>query len=405
VGDPTSYTDLSRRRGFRLLIGGRVVSQLGNQLQSLALPLLVIGLTGSSTQAGIVLGLQTAAGLLIGLAAGALADRMDRKRTMIWCELARASLAASVAVAVQTGTLTLAQLYGVAVLSGALGTIFNAANSSAIPSLVSAARLPAALATSSIASNATRIIGAPVAGIAYALGGSIPFLGNAVSFLVSAAALRTIRVRFEQQRTAVRISAVGLIGDITDGLRWISDHAVIRTLALLDAGDSLRFGAGYLLIIVLAQRLHASAFEIGLVFAAAGIGGLLGAGAAPRLARRFRLGHLSILMLWIETAAFPFYALAPAWGLLGLVAFAESVAAPIYGVTLDSYRLGVTPDAMRGRVTAAVDTLTVGAATVGTIASGALIALLGPQAVTYALTGLLAALALTATLSTRLRAA
>ncbi|MBT2226445.1 hypothetical protein [Nonomuraea sp. NEAU-A123] len=72
---------------------------------------------------------------------------------------------------------------------------------------------------------------------------------------------------------------------------------MIRTLALLDAGDSLRYGAGYLLIIMLAQHLHANAAQVGIVFAGAAIGALLGSLMAPAPIRRFPLGTLSITML------------------------------------------------------------------------------------------------------------
>src|SRR5919199_3448671 len=103
-----------RNRDFRLLISGQLVSQLGNQLQFLALPLVVLSITGSATQAGLILGLSTATYLLVGLVAGALVDRWNRKRTMIWCELARAAITATIPVAFLWNAVTLAQLYVVA---------------------------------------------------------------------------------------------------------------------------------------------------------------------------------------------------------------------------------------------------------------------------------------------------
>jgi MFS family permease len=180
---------------------------------------------------------------------------------------------------------------------------------------------------------------------------------------------------------------------------------VIRTLAVLDAADSLRFGAGYLLIIVLAQHLHANPTQVGLVFTGAGAGALLGSLLAPGLTRRFSLGALSVTMLWIEALSFPFYALAPTWWLLLVVAFAESLVAPVYNIALDSYRLAVIPDALRGRITSAIDTLTTGAAAIGTTAGGALIALLGASALTWILAGWLTLIAVVATLSRSVRAA
>ncbi|MEH1164364.1 MFS transporter [Micromonospora sp. CPCC 205539] len=401
----TPPRNLRRHHDFRLLLGGRLVSQLGDQLQSLALPLLVVALTGSSTQAGIVLGLQTVVYLVFGLLAGALVDRWDRRTTMIWSEIGRAALTATVPVAAAAGVLGMPQLYAVAVLNGVLSTLFGAANSSALPNIVTRDDLPRALGAIGAMSNALRIVGASVAGVAYALGRMVPFAFNAASFLVSAVALRAIRADFQQERTSATASPRKLLADIGHGLSWLWRHPVIRTMALLDAGDSLRYGAGYLLIIMLAQQMHANPTQVGIVFTGAGVGALLGSLLAPALTRRFALGKLSITMLWVEALTFPFYALAPTWWLLLVVAFAESVVSPIYNVALDSYRIGVTPDALRGRVTSAIDTLTNGAAAIGTIASGALITLVGAEALTIGLAGWLALLALAATSSKTVRAA
>ncbi|GAA2483761.1 MFS transporter [Winogradskya humida] len=417
--DNSISAPLWRRRNFQLLIGGRLVSQLGDQLQFLALPLLVVALTGSATQAGVLLGLQTALYLGFGLVAGALADRWDRRTTMIWCEAGRAALTASIPVAAACGVLAMPQLYAVAVLTGALSTLFAAANSAALPAIVTKDELPRALGTIGVLSNTLRIAGASVAGVAYAVGRTFPFAVNAASFLVSAVALRSIRAGFHQERAGSQQERAGsqrerartsaspraLVAEIGQGLGWLWRTPMIRTLALIDAADSLRYGAGYLLIIVLAQRLDANPAQVGLVFTGAAAGALLGSVLAPVLTRRYPLGRLSIAMLWAEALAFPFYAVAPVWGLLLVVAFAESVVSPIYNVALDSYRLAVTPDALRGRVTSAIDTLTTGGAAIGTMAAGALIALIGAPVLTYVLAGWLTLLALTASLSRTVRTA
>ncbi|MGC4788070.1 MFS transporter [Micromonospora sp. DT178] len=400
----TPRRHLWRQRDFRLLVGGRLVSHLGDQLQFLALPLLVVALTGSSTQAGILLGLQTAVYIVFGLVAGALVDRWDRRSTMIWCEIGRGTLTATVPLAAALGALGMPQLYAVALLNGVLSTLFAAANSSALPNIVARSDLPGALATIGAMSNALRIVGASVAGIAYAVGRVVPFAINAASFLASAVSLLTIRADFQQQ-SATSASPRVLLADIGHGLAWLWRNPVIRTLALLDAADSLRYGAGYLLIIMLAQRLDASPTQVGIVFAGAAVGALFGNLLAPALSRRFPLGALSITMLWIEASAFPFYATAPTWWLLLVVAFAESVVSPVYNVALDSYRLAITPDALRGRVTSAIDTLTTGGAAVGAMAGGALIALLGAPTLTFVLAGWLTLLALAATLSRTVRTA
>jgi MFS family permease len=367
-------------RDFRLLISGQLVSQLGNQLQSLALPLVVLAITGSAIQAGLILGISTATYLLVGLVAGALVDRWNRKRTMIWCELGRAALTATVPVALLLDAVTMAQLYLVAVATGVLTVLFQTANSTALPNIVDEQDVPAALGATHAAGSALGIVGSAIAGAAYATGRAVPFAVNAVSFLASALTLHRIRAEFQEEAGPTRPSASELLRDIRQGLAWVWGQPVLRLLTVVEAADGLRYGAGYLIILELARRVGSDALHVGLVFAGAGLGGLAGGLVAGRIARRFRLGPVAITMLWVEALAFPLYAVAPSWEWLAGVAFLESVLTPIYSVAMSTYRIALTPDAIRGRVNGALGTLVTGAMSVGTVLGGLLLASIGAPA-------------------------
>jgi len=154
MNDVASARSIWRNPNFRLLVSGQLVSQLGNQLQSLALPLVVLAITRSATQAGLILGISTATYLLVGLVAGALVDRWDRRRTMIWCEIGRAGVTASIPIAFTQDAVTLPQLYLVAILTGVLGVLFQTANSTALPHVVTPGQLPHALGATQAASSA-----------------------------------------------------------------------------------------------------------------------------------------------------------------------------------------------------------------------------------------------------------
>jgi MFS family permease len=396
-------TALSRNADFRLLVGGQLVSQVGNQLQSLALPLVVLTLTGSAVQAGLILAISTATYLLFGLVAGALVDRWDRKRTMIWSEIGRAVLTASIPVAFIWDAVSLAQLYAVAVLTGVLGVLFQTAYSTAMPHVVAPDQLPSALGISQAASSAVGIAGSALAGAAYAAGRSVPFLVNVISFVVSAATLRAIRPQFQGPLSESVRGAGDVVREIREGLVWLWRQPVIRLLTLVEAADGLRYGAGYLLIIELAHVVGADALQIGLVFGGVGVGGLTGGLLAARATRRYPLGRIAILLLWAEAAAFPLYAAAPSWGWLALVALVESLLVPIYSVAMNNYRLTVTPDHMRGRTNSAVGTLVTGAMSIGTIAGGVLLEHIGATALALACAGWLLVLALATTASRTIR--
>ncbi|MCU1583678.1 MAG: transporter [Microbacteriaceae bacterium] len=398
-------TALSGNIDFHLLVGGQLVSQVGNQLQSLALPLVVLTLTGSAVQAGAILAISTATYLLFGLVAGALVDRWDRKRTMIWCEVGRAVLTASIPVAFLWNAVSIPQLYAVAIITGALGVLFQTANSTAMPHVVAPQQLPAALGISQAASSAVGIAGSGLAGAAYAVGRSIPFLVNVASFLVSAATLSAIRPQFQGARIDSARGPGDLLGEIREGLVWVWRQPVIRLLTIVEAADGLRYGAGYLLIIELARQVSADALQIGFVFGGAGLGGLVGGLLAARATKRYPLGRVAIVLLWAEAAAFPLYAFAPSWAWLALVALLESVLVPIYSVAMNNYRLTITPDRMRGRTNSAVSTLVTGAMSIGTIASGLLLEQIGATALALACAGWLLVLALATTASRTIRTA
>ncbi|MFF4277010.1 MFS transporter [Streptomyces sp. NPDC001536] len=369
---------LFRNRDFSLLLSGQLVSAIGDQAHFMALPLIVLTLTGSAAQAGFVLGLGTLSFLVFGLIAGALVDRWDRKATMIWCELGRAVLTAGVAAALWLNRLTMPQLYATAVLVGILTTVFQVANTAALPNVVGPRQLSAALGYSQAAASAVGIFGASLAGALYAVGRTVPFAVNAVSFAVSAASLRLMRARFQVDRQDVRTTS-RLTTEIREGLGWLWRQPVIRFLTLVSAADKVRYGAGYLLIITLAGQVGASPLWIGVIFSGAAVGAMAGALVSDRATRRFPLGRIAVVMLWLEALMFPLYALAPNPLLLAAVAAAESLVAPIYAVAMTTHQLAITPDELRGRATSAVSTLTTGALSIGTLAGGVLITTLGAK--------------------------
>lgn len=369
---------LFRNRDFSLLLSGQLISSIGDQAQSMALPLTVLALTGSAGRAGLVLGLGTMSYLVFGLVAGALVDRRDRKVTMIWCELGRTVLTAGVAVALWSDTLTMPQLYATAVLAGILTTLFQVAYTAALPNVVGPRQLSAALGRSQSATGAVGIFGAPLAGVLYALGRTVPYAVNAVSFAVSAASLRLMRARFQVDRQAARTKA-RVTTEIREGLGWLWRQPVIRFLTVVSAADKVRYGAGYLLIITLARQLGASPLWIGVVFGGAALGAMAGALVSGRATRRFPLGLIAVVMLWLEALMFPLYALAPDPLTLAAVAAAESLVAPVYTVAMSTHQLAITPDELRGRTTAAVSTLTTGALSLGMLTGGALITAVGAK--------------------------
>src|SRR5438552_11329302 len=115
---------LWQNRDYLLLWGGQAISTTGSNASELALPLLILSLTHSPVQAGLVGALRAVAILLTNLPAGVLVDRWNRKYTMMWCDTGRAVALASIPLALVLGHLTAVQLYLVAVVEGVLASFF-----------------------------------------------------------------------------------------------------------------------------------------------------------------------------------------------------------------------------------------------------------------------------------------
>src|ERR1700687_5625852 len=142
------------------------------------------------------------------------------------------------------------------------------------PRVVTKEQLPAASAQHEVSFGITALIGPSLGGALYSVARMLPFLGDAISYAASVGSLFLIRTKFQQERVATRQS---IWVDIREGLVWLWKQPLIRFMAILTGGYNLIFPGFTLITIVLAQHQHASSLTIGLIFAAGGIGAVVGA--------------------------------------------------------------------------------------------------------------------------------
>lgn len=375
---------LWRNRDFLLLWSGQAVSSLGDQVSGLALPLLVLALTGSSAQAGLVLAASLLPYLALSLPAGVLVDRWDRKRVMIRCDVARVVALSSVPLAYHIGRLTMAQLYAVALVEGAAAVFFSLAETAALPRVVSRARLTEAAALNATADGAATVVGPGLAGLIIGLargtvaGAALAYLVDSLSFLVSAVSLGAIRVPFQKERASW--TGRSLRAELAEGLRYLWEQPRLRTVALLTLAVNLLYGPVPLAAIVLArQALRLDARAIGLIFSIGGVGALVGSLLTPRLKRWAGFGPLltGVVALWALATLLLAVAVSPliliaGWTLMDLVT-------PAYNVTQLSYRLTLIPDALQGRVNSAFRLLAFCGIPLGRAVGGLLLGPIGPR--------------------------
>jgi len=374
---------LWRHTDFLLLWSGQAVSTLGSSVSRLALPLLVLALTQSPAQAGLVAALQAAPYLVFSLPAGALIDRWDRKRVMIRCDVARCLAYGSVPLAYATAHLSLAQLYAVALVGGTAYVFFNIAEVAALPRVVPAEHLSHATALNESATSASSLIGPGVAGLIISLGrttlsgAAVAYLVDSLSYLISTLSLGFIRTPFQAARAPT--AGRSLRTEIAEGLRFLWARHPLRALALLTMGMNLFFGPLPLAVIVLARtNLHADARTLGLIFSAASAGGLLGSLSASWVKARLRVGQAIIGAVAGIAVATPLVAVAPSVPVV-LAGFAlVGAMLPIYNVVSISYRLHLVPDPLQGRVNSVFRLLALGSVPLGTALGGLLLGPIGP---------------------------
>ncbi len=392
---------LVRNRDYMLLWGGEVLSELGSQTSAVAYPLLILALTGSPAKAGVVGMAKWLPPALFALPAGALADRLDRKRLMIACDAIRMLGAASIVAMLVLGRPPYGQIIAVAFLDGTLFITSYICERGALRQVVPAAQVQDAVAQNEARTFAAAIVGPPLGGVLFAVARSLPFVADTASFLCSMTAISLTRANF-QAPSAGRPPA--RLREMLDGFAWLWRHPFFRITAALFAMGNPVFTGLYLLAILLAKQHGASSAGVGIMFAIVGLGGLLGALLAAPLRRMMTARTVILTENWFLVAVV--LALLPAHSaiLIGLLVGAAEFATPVTNSLVSGSRVAATPDHLQGRVQAAGTALAMSLGWLGPLAIGLAFQQTGSEATILILAGWTLSLATIATLTPGLRA-
>jgi predicted MFS family arabinose efflux permease len=363
----------------------------------------VLAITHSPAQAGLVTALEAVPPLLLNLPAGALVDRLDRKRLMLVCDVIRGLNIAAVPLALALGRLTLVHLCVFALVEGACAVFYNLANIACLPRLVSKEQLPAAVAQREVTEGAVTLFGPSLGGILFAAGRALPFVADAISYVASVISLFFIRTPFQGERPTTPLNLAQIYGEIREGMVWLWRHRLMRFMAFVYGVFALTFSGSPLCVIVIAQQRYASSVTIGVIFALGGVGGILGALLGPYVQRRFRFGRILPVLTWIYALLEPLYFIMPLPLLMGVVECAVMVNDQVYDIVWPSYRIASIPDALQGRVTSAYRLLSSTLRPVGLALTGFLIQSTGAVHTMLIWSACMAAVALLVTLNPDVR--
>ncbi len=370
-----SRLGLLRDHDFRQLFVADTISQIGTQVTTIALPLVaILTLHATPFEVGLLVTCEFIAFLLVGLPAGAWVDRMRRRNVLIAGDLGRAVALCSVPLAWWAGVLAMPQLYAVALVTGVLTVFFDVAYQSYLPHLVGRDHLVEGNAKLAAVQSVNQIGGPAAAGLlVQALTAPFSIAVDAISFLGSALFVRRIRKREELPPPSPDRH---LGREVLEGLRFVLGNRLLRAIALTTSTSNLSGNIAFTMVMVLlAGELRLPAGAIGLLFSCGAVGGLAGALSARRIAQRFGQGPT----IWLSlTVTSPFALVAPlaqrGW-MMVVVAVGMAIGwwgNVIYNITQVSFRQGLTPERLLGRMNATMRFLVWGTIPIGSFVGGVL---------------------------------
>lgn len=387
-GENTAVADkpaLGSRFGRFWLAAG--LSGVGDGISLAAAPLMASKLTDDSRLiAGVTMAL-TLPYVVFGIPAGVLVDRFDRRRSMAVIDFVRFGAVATFALTVLFGQPALALLYVVFFVIGTGETYFRNASQALVPTLVSRDMLMHANGRLVATQNATTQFIGPMVGAALFLQAAwLPFGVDALTFLVSAVLLTTLRPAvpakgFLTEPRAGRVLG-GLLADMTTGATWLWRHRLLRNLAAM--AGSLNFvsaGAMAVLVVYAHQTLGLNDFGYGALLAAEAVGAVLAAPVAPAMVRRIGRDHALVIVAAAHVVACLALWLVPLWWVTLVAFFVAACGSVTWDVVVVALRQTLIPSGLQGRVNSVYRMVAWGAIPLGAGAAGLVSHAFGPPAV------------------------
>jgi predicted MFS family arabinose efflux permease len=372
-----STPSLWRHADFLKLWTGQTISEFGSVVTRTAIPLvgLLVLEAGPREMAVLVIAASSAV-LLVGFVAGAWVDRLPRRPVLIWTDIVRAALLFWIPCAYTFGFLRIEQLYVVAFVEAALGTLFDSAYRAYLPSLVGRDRLVEGNSKLATSSAIAEIGGPSLAGtLVQVVSAPFAILVDAFSFVASAMSLIAIRAREVGSPAHIRGA---IVSEIVEGLSVVRRHALLFPLAASSVTAHF-FGSFYaaLYSLYLLNDLGLTPFLLGVVISAGGVSSLAGSVFAGRVIRRLGIGR-SIVVMFIASSAIGILTplatgpLFVATLMVFLPQFIGDGLQTIEGIATVTLRQAVIPDRLLGRVNATLDVLDHGVAPLGALVGAAI---------------------------------
>ncbi|MFE9986742.1 MFS transporter [Streptomyces sp. NPDC005381] len=349
-----------------------IASSWGDGVQMAALPLLAIQLTTDPLLIGAVGAIGTLPWFLLGLPAGALVDRWDRRKVMLRADLVRFTILTLLTLAVLTDHANITLLIAAGFALGCGDIFFDISAQAVLPVVVTGdqALIRANSRISAAQINGEQLAGPPIGGVLFSLSHSLPFLGNALSFLISALCVNSLKGNFANPPTT-QPTTTSLRTEVAEGLRWLLKHRVLRTLAGTAAIGNLVFTAKMSLLVLLARnQLGLGDIGYGLLLSSTAVGAFIGSFLSAPISKKIQVGTMRCVGMSIEGLAVLGLGLTTspwiAGAMMATIGFSMSVQIVIVG----ALRQRLAPTEIRGRVLSASRLISLMGAPFGGILAG-----------------------------------
>ncbi len=387
-----SATTPTRRLPLYALLTANLISRVGNNMSYIAIPWFVLATTGSAAKTGLVAAVGILPVIITGILGGPLIDRLGYKRMAVVSEVASGINIALIPLLHLTIGLPFWALLVLVLLGAALDSPGNTARQAILPEIAELAAMPLERANSiiMIGGRVASMIGAPLAGILIATIGASNLLWiDAISFGISATMLAVAIPGRVVARTQEQVSEAGAalgsyLGEVVEGFRFIRQDGLIFWLAVSFSLGSLLAEPLYSVIMpVYAKDVYGSALDLGFMYAALGLGSILGATVFAIFGHRLPRRATILTGFTIRALSFWVLVLMPPVGIVvAAIVINATALEPTNPLVMTIFQERI-PDGMRGRVFGTIMAISAATMPIGMIAYGLLMTELGLQTTLY----------------------
>lgn len=357
---------------FRWLLSAYWTAQVGDGIALAAGPLLVASQTHSAFLVALAALLQRLPWLVFGLHAGAIADRLDRKRVTVAMDLVRIAVIALLCTFLFLGDISIGLVLVAMLLIGVAEVFGDSASSTLLPMLVEKPDL--GLANARLMAGFLvfgQMIGAPIGALLFALGRAVPFVTQGIC--VALAVLLLLKVAVPPLAADETREPTHVRRDIVEGVRWLWNHAAVRSLALTIFSFNITWGAAWAVLVLYATRLLGmSEVEYGLLTTLTAVGGLAGTFSYGALERRVPLALLMRVCLTLEVLMHLVLAVNRSAVVAYVVMLVFGWYAFLWGTISNAVRQRAVPQEFQGRIGAVYRVGLFGGLVVGQFLGGVL---------------------------------